>query len=109
MPSRSGPAGRKSATVAVGNQALGRWPLQDAKARLSELVRKAQQDGPQRVTVHGRDSVVVLSEDDYARLTGARSGQLLVNLLASAPLAAPGADVEFEHSPVNGPVRDVKL
>jgi antitoxin Phd len=105
MPSRSGPAGRKSATVAASNQAAGRWPLQDAKARFSELVRKAQQDGPQRVTVHGRDSIVVLSEDDYARLTGARSGQLLVDLLAASPLA----DVAFEHAPVTGPVRDVKL
>ena len=44
-----------------------RWPLQQAKERFSELVRKAQADGPQHVTVHGRDSVVVLSEDDYAR------------------------------------------
>ena len=35
-----------------------RWRLQDAKARLSEVVRQAQQRGPQRVTLHGRDAVV---------------------------------------------------
>ena len=35
------------------------WPLQDAKARLSELIRKAQSEGPQHVTVHGRSTVVV--------------------------------------------------
>ena len=102
MPSRTG---RKSASPATSRQAAGRWPLQDAKARFSELVRKAQNEGPQHVTLHGRDSVVVLSEDDYARLTGARSGQLLVDLLASSPLT----DVAFEHAPVTGPVRDVKL
>jgi antitoxin Phd len=82
-----------------------RWPLQDAKARFSELVRKAQDEGPQRVTVHGRESVVVLSVEDYARLTGARSGQMLIDLLASSPLT----DVTFEHDTVTGPVRDVKL
>jgi prevent-host-death family protein len=102
MPSRTG---RKSVGPAASRRAVSRWPLQDAKARFSELVRKARNEGPQHVTVHGRDSVVVLSEDDYARLTGARSGQLLVDLFASSPLT----DVEFEHAPVTGPVRDVKL
>jgi prevent-host-death family protein len=81
------------------------WPLQDAKARLSELIRKAQSDGPQHVTVHGRGTVVVLSEEEYSRLTGARSGQRLVDLLGSSPLR----DVEIEHPSVRGPVRDVDL
>ena len=81
------------------------WPLQDAKARLSELIRKAQSDGPQHVTVHGRGTVVVLSEEEYSRLTGAHSGQRLVDLLSSSPLR----DVEIEHPSVRGPVRDVDL
>jgi prevent-host-death family protein len=81
------------------------WALQDAKARLSELIRKAQRDGPQHVTVHGRGTVVVLSEEDYARLTGARSGQQLVDLLSSSPLR----DVEIEHPSIRGPVREVDL
>ena len=81
------------------------WPLQDAKARLSELIRKAQSDGPQHVTVHGRGAVVVLSEAEYSRLTGARSGQQLVDLLGASPLR----DVEIEHPRVSGPVRDVDL
>ena len=37
-----------------------RWKLEDAKTRLSELVRKARDVGPQRVTVRGRDAVVVV-------------------------------------------------
>ena len=81
------------------------WPLQDAKARLSELVRRAQSEGPQQVTVHGRETVVVLSEEEYARLSGERSGQRLVDLLQSSPLR----DVEIEHPKVRGPVRDVEL
>jgi antitoxin Phd len=35
------------------------WKLQDAKARFSELVRRARAGSPQKVTVHGRDAVVV--------------------------------------------------
>jgi prevent-host-death family protein len=35
------------------------WKLQDAKARLSELVRQARSGEPQLVTVHGKDAVVV--------------------------------------------------
>jgi prevent-host-death family protein len=46
----------------------GAWKLQDAKARFSEVVRRAQSDGPQRVTVHGKDSVVILSAEDYAKV-----------------------------------------
>jgi len=83
----------------------GRWPLQDAKARFSELVRRAQQEGPQHVSVHGRDSVVIMSEADFRVLTGASSGRLLVDLLAKSPLR----DVEIEHASVLGPVRDVEL
>jgi len=89
----------------TGRPRAGRWPLQHAKARFSELVRKAQAEGPQHVTIHGRDCVVVLSEDEYSRLTGKRSGKLLVDVLAASPLE----DVELEHARVRGPVRDVDL
>ncbi|MGH3468976.1 MAG: type II toxin-antitoxin system prevent-host-death family antitoxin, partial [Thermocrispum sp.] len=38
----------------------GQWPTQDAKQRLSELLRRAQVDGPQVVTKHGEEVAVVL-------------------------------------------------
>ncbi len=44
------------------------WKLQDAKARFSELVRRARTEGPQRVTVRGQDAVVVIAADELARL-----------------------------------------
>ena len=44
------------------------WKLQDAKARFSELVRRAQTEGPQRVTVRGHDAVVVIAADELGRL-----------------------------------------
>ena len=42
------------------------WKLQDAKARFSEVVRLAQTKGPQRVTVHGKDAVVIVSAEAFA-------------------------------------------
>ena len=46
----------------------GTWKLQDAKARFSEVVRRAQSEGPQRVTVHGKDAAVVVSAESYAKV-----------------------------------------
>lgn len=48
------------------------WQLQDAKARFSELVRRAVEEGPQHVSVRGEPAAVVLSEAEYRQLSGAR-------------------------------------
>jgi len=63
----------------------GQWQLQEAKARFSEVVRRAKQEGPQHVTVHGREEVVVIGADDFRRLAGERSGQVLVDALQTSP------------------------
>jgi antitoxin Phd len=47
---------------------MGSWQLQEAKARLSEVVKKAVKEGPQEITVHGEPSAVVISSREYARL-----------------------------------------
>jgi len=44
------------------------WKLEDAKARFSEVVRRARAEGPQPVTVRGRPAVVVLDAAEYERL-----------------------------------------
>ena len=90
------------ATVAVP-PARSRWRLQDAKARFSELVRMAHSDGPQHVTLHGRDAVVVVDADEFRRLEGARTGQLLIDALQ----ASPHPEIEPRRSAM--PVRAVKL
>jgi prevent-host-death family protein len=41
------------------------WKLQDAKARFSEVVRRARAGKPQRVTVHGKDAVVVVDPERF--------------------------------------------
>lgn len=81
------------------------WRLQDAKARFSEVVRLAREKGPQRVTLHGRDAVVIVSAETYDREWPRREGSRLVKALAASPLA----DVEFERPFVDAPVRPVDL
>jgi prevent-host-death family protein len=46
-----------------------RWQLQEAKQRFSELLRHARAHGPQVVTKHGEEVAVVVSIEDYRRLT----------------------------------------
>jgi antitoxin Phd len=41
------------------------WQLQEAKAKFSELVQKAIEEGPQTVTRHGKDAVVVVSAEQF--------------------------------------------
>ena len=91
----------KSGVSRSGN----RWRLQDAKARLSEVVRQAQQRGPQRVTLHGRDAVVVVRADEFDRIQRPVSGHDIVAALAASPLA----EVTIERLTVKPPVRDVSL
>jgi prevent-host-death family protein len=63
------------------------WRLDDAKARFSELVRRARQGVPQHVSVRGQDAVVVLSAADFARLAPAAASSTLAALFADSPLA----------------------
>jgi antitoxin Phd len=68
--------------------ARGLWQVQEAKARFSELFRSVRSEGPQRVAHHGKDVVVVLSEEDFLGLQRkkARRGSL-VEFFAQSPLA----------------------
>ncbi len=68
------------------------WQLQDASARLSEVVRDAEREGPQQITVHGRPVAVVLSPAEYVRLAG--TGDSLVAFVRNSPLAG-AEDIEF--------------
>jgi prevent-host-death family protein len=61
-----------------------RWQLQEAKNRLSELVRKAREEGPQVITLHGTDAAVVMSAEQYTKL--ARRKGTLVDFFRKSPL-----------------------
>ncbi len=83
----------------------GYWLLQDAKARFSELVRRVRSEGPQHVTVHGRDEVVIISAEEFRRLKGERSGGALI----AAMQASPFRDIDIEPKRARTPVRGVDL
>jgi len=83
----------------------GRWRLQDAKARFSEIVREAQQRGPQRVTLHGKDAVVIVGADEFDRLQRPVTGRDIVAALGGSPLA----EVKFDRLTIKSRVRNSNL
>ena len=67
------------------------WQLQEAKSKFSQLVEKAMRKEPQIVTKHGDKAVVVLSFDEYAKLTKPKKN--LVKFLRDSPLAEISLDI----------------
>ncbi|CAN7231643.1 type II toxin-antitoxin system Phd/YefM family antitoxin [Rhizobium sp. LjRoot30] len=84
-------------------QQSGRWTLEIAKSRFSEVVRRAQDEGPQHVTVRGRDSVVIMSSDEFQRLTNVGPKIPFVTFMESLDLP----DLALERENDRG--RDVEL
>ena len=70
--------------------AVHTWQLQEAKSRFSELVDLTLKEGPQLVTRRGEEAVVILSANDYRRLSGQtpRLMDCLLNAPRGEPLAA---------------------
>jgi prevent-host-death family protein len=79
------------------------WNLDDASKNLSQLLSEAARSGPQIITHNGVETAVVLSIEDYMRLSRPRAG--LVDLLRASPLV--GEDLEVDRNP--GPSRDISL
>jgi prevent-host-death family protein len=67
------------------------WTVANAKARFSELIEQAQTQGPQTITKHGKDAVVVVSAEEWNRKT-ARVGTLS-EFFANSPLRGSGIDL----------------
>jgi prevent-host-death family protein len=101
----SSPGPAKARRPARLSRLPGHWLLQDAKARFSELVRRVRSEGPQHVTVHGRDEVVVVSAEEFRRLKGERSGDALI----AAMQASPYREVDIEPKRDRMPVRGIDL
>jgi len=72
------------------------WQLQTAKARFSELFRRARAEGPQYVTRQGKEAVVVVPAEEFECLTGrTRQPRSLVEFFAESPLA--GAELDLNR------------
>lgn len=80
------------------------WQMQAAKARFSDLVQRARQEGPQEITVHGRPVAVVLSREMFDRLSGGNLS--LVDFMQRSPLYGM-EDIQFERD--RSPGRDIEI
>jgi len=76
---------------------MGQWQLQEAKARLSELVRASTEEGPQEITVRGRAAVVVISKAEYERLRNKKPS--FVEFMRQSPLVGIELDIRRDRSP----------
>ena len=72
------------------------WQLQEAKNKFSHLVDKAHNDGPQFVTKHGKESVVIIAVEDYQKLSRPKSD--LISFLKNSPLSGINLDLERDKS-----------
>ena len=61
------------------------WPVQDAKARFSEMLEASLKNGPQIVTKRGVEAAVLVPVEEWRRLKDAARPSLKDLLLAEAP------------------------
>lgn len=81
------------------------WKLEDAEVGLSEVVRLAQEQAPQRITVQGKDSVVVISAKEFMKLSPLLEQPNLHVLLSQSPLSR----LNLEPASLQSLVRDIEL
>ena len=76
------------------------WQIQSAKARFSELFRRARTEGPQRIRKQGKEGVVMLAEEQYERLVGkSRQPKNIVDFFRQSPLVGVDLDLERDRDP----------
>jgi antitoxin Phd len=76
---------------------MRKWQLQEAKNKLSEVVEEAINNGPQLITRRGVASVILLSCEEYRRLSVTR--KKLSTFFRESPLATISLDLERDKSP----------
>ncbi|MFZ0814088.1 MAG: type II toxin-antitoxin system Phd/YefM family antitoxin [Candidatus Sulfotelmatobacter sp.] len=82
------------------------WQIQSAKARFSEVFRRARAEGPQRITRQVKEGVVMVAEEQYDRLVGkSHQPKNLVQFFRQSPLV--GVDLDLERDSDAG--RDIDL
>jgi antitoxin Phd len=101
------PNRRGSSAALAGLKAAGEsWQIQTAKAQFSEVFRRARSEGPQRITRQGKEGVVMIAEEQFARLVGkADQPKSIVQFFRQSPLV--GVDLDLERDRDAG--RDIEL
>ncbi len=76
------------------------WQAQQAKAHFSEVIERAQNEGPQTITKHGKPRAVVLSATEYEALSNgtAKPQKSFVEFLLSSGPILEGVDLERNKS-----------
>lgn len=98
----------KAVAAAVDNQKLAgdAWQVQSAKARFSEVFRRARTEGPQRITRQGKEGVVMIAEEQFDKLVGkSHQPKSLVQFFRQSPLVGVELDLRGDR----GPGRDIEL
>lgn len=72
------------------------WQLQEAKARLSNVIRKAADEGPQSITLHGHPAAVVISNEEYQSLKKPKEN--FVDFMRRSPLYGVKIDLGREQT-----------
>jgi antitoxin Phd len=76
------------------------WQIQSAKARFSEVFRRARSQGPQRITRQGKEGVVMLAEEQYEQLVGkSHQPKSLVEFFRQSPLVGVALDLKRDRDP----------
>lgn len=75
---------------------MRKWQLQDAKARLSEVVKKAGTEGPQEITLRGKPEAVLMSRKDYDKAMGEKPS--FARFMQDSPLKGVAVDLERDDS-----------
>lgn len=79
------------------------WPLQDAKAHLSRLVKEAMSSGPQEISLRGEPAVIVISKKQYLKLLKPKPS--FIDFIRSSPLLGVALRMDRNSSTT----RDVDL
>ena len=89
----------------AGSTRFHGWKLGEAKAKFSRVVRLAASGQPQRVTVRGKDAVVIVAAAEFERLRAQAASDSLHELLSQSPLNR----LELDDEGVRSPIREVEL
>jgi len=79
------------------------WQLQEAKSKFSQLVESAMHKAPQIVTKRGNKAVVILSFEEYSKITKPKVG--LVKFLSASPLN----EIDLDITRSKDTPRDIEL
>lgn len=76
---------------------MRKWQLQEAKAKLSAVIEESSKHGPQEITVRGKRKAIVISSEEYSKLTEPKV--TLVDFFLNSPLRGENLDFSRNKSP----------